>query len=142
MPTPPRPPSDLDPARLAETRGEFQAAREFYERAIRELDQDAPAPAVAALLLQITRTFVASGRHAEAADCLEAVFALPDLGDMDAVFAEGLELRGRLACEAGALDEAERHFMAQRERAAAAGNDWLAALGSEHLASVALVRGA
>ncbi|MCC6317349.1 MAG: diguanylate cyclase [Gemmatimonadaceae bacterium] len=133
-------PHSLDPGRLAEARGEFQAAREYYERAMRELDHDAPPPAVAALLLQIARTFVASGRNAEARDCLEAVFALPDFGDMDAIVAEALELRGRLACEAGALDDAEADFREMGVRAAAAGQGWLVALGSEHLASVALVR--
>ena len=109
---------------------------------MRELDQDAPAPAVAALLLQVARTFVAQGRAAEAADSLEAVFALPDYGDMDEVLAEAHELRGRLRCEAGAIDAAALDFEALQARARAAGNGWLVALGSEHLASLALVRGA
>lgn len=133
--------SPKETGRRAEARGEYHAAREYYERAMQELDQDAPPPAVAALLLQIARTFVATGRLSEATDCIEAVFALPDDGEMDLVLAESHELRGRLLCEAGGLEAAEADFTQQRQRATAANNKWLEALAHEHLASVALIQG-
>lgn len=116
-------------------------ARDYYERALQELDQDAPAAAVGALLLRIARDHAATGGVTAAGDCLEAVLALPDFGEMDAVRAEAYELRGRLACEAGQLDEAAEDFAAMQEHARRASQPTLVALGDEHLASLALVRG-
>jgi diguanylate cyclase (GGDEF)-like protein/putative nucleotidyltransferase with HDIG domain len=122
-------------------RKDSHQARDYYERALQELDQDAPPPAVGALLLRIARDHAAAGGVTAAGDSIEAVLALPDYGDMDAVRAEALELRGRLACEAGRLDDAEHDFLAQQEHARRAGLTPLVALGDEHLASLALVRG-
>ncbi|MGQ0649719.1 MAG: HD domain-containing phosphohydrolase, partial [Gemmatimonadaceae bacterium] len=131
-----------DHGRHAQARGEDQAAREYYEQALRELDQDAPPPAVGALLLQIARSHTASGHLTAAMDCTEAILGLPDFGDMAPVLAEACELRGRLHCEVGNLVEAERDFRTQQQYARAVGNDWLVALGSEHLGSLSLIRGA
>ena len=122
-------------------RKDSHQARDYYERALQELDQDAPPPAVGALLLRIARDHAGAGAVTAAGDCIEAVLALPDFGDMDAVRAEALELRGRLACEAGRLDDAEHDFLAQQEHARRAGLMALVALGDEHLASLSLVRG-
>lgn len=118
-----------------------RTARDYYERALQELDQDAPPPAVGALLIRIARDHAATGGVTAAADCLEAVLALPDFGDMDVVLAEAYELRGRLACEGGRLVDAERDFKALQEHGRRAHKLGLVALGYEHLASLALVRG-
>ncbi|MGQ0767458.1 MAG: HD domain-containing phosphohydrolase [Gemmatimonadota bacterium] len=130
-----------DQGRRAEARGEFHVAREYYERALRELDADAPIPAVGSLLLQIARTHVGTGNTTAAGDCVEAILALPDHGGLDVVLAEALELRGRLACAAGQLDSAESDFHLAREYAEAARYADLVAAADENLAAVCLVRG-
>jgi diguanylate cyclase (GGDEF)-like protein/putative nucleotidyltransferase with HDIG domain len=60
---------------------------------------------------------------------------------MAPVLAEAFELRGRLHCETGNLTEAEQDFLTQQRHARATGPAYLVALGSEHLASLALIRG-
>jgi diguanylate cyclase (GGDEF)-like protein/putative nucleotidyltransferase with HDIG domain len=130
-----------DQGRQAEARGEYQAAREYYERALRELDVDAPLPAVGALLLQIARTHVGAGNTPAAGDCVEAILALPDHTGLEIVLAEAYELRGRLACGVGRLDQAEQDFTAARDLAREANYGVLVAAGEEHLSAVALVRG-
>jgi hypothetical protein len=102
-------------------RTDSHQARDYYERALQELDQDAPPPAVGALLLRIARDHVSAGGVTPAGDCIAAVLALPDFGDMAAVRAEAFELLGRLACEAGRLEDAEQDFLALQEHARRAG---------------------
>lgn len=119
----------------------MSGARELYERAIRELDVDAPLPAVGALLLRIARTHLDDNNWPAVADCLEAVLALPDHDALDAVFAEALELRGRMHCSRGDLVQAEHDFQRAREHATAAGNTRLTATVEEDLAAVEVIRG-
>lgn len=107
---------------------------------MRDLDQDAPPRAVGALLLQIARSHFDAGNRTAASDCLEAVFALPAGDDLHEVLAEAWELRGRIACEVGDLDDAATAFARQQELAGTLGAEWLVALGDEHLASLDIVQ--
>lgn len=119
-----------------------QRARAFYEQAMQDLDQDAPAAAVGALLLQIARTHADNGHTTAASDCLEAIFALPASADTSFVLSEAWEVRGRLACLTGDLDAAADAFRQQQVLAREAGGEWLVALGDEHLATLDVVRSA
>jgi diguanylate cyclase (GGDEF)-like protein/putative nucleotidyltransferase with HDIG domain len=135
MLNPPPPPSSVPPHG-----GQQHRAREFYERAMLDLDQDAPPAAVGALLLQIARSHMEAGQASAAIDCTEAVLGLPVDPDLLPVLAEVHELRGRLFCQTGSLDAAIAEFEALQHDARGSGHDWLVALGEEHLAAVHVVR--
>jgi diguanylate cyclase (GGDEF)-like protein len=116
------------------------ASRRQYERVMRDLDQDAPPQAVGALLLQVAREYFDGGQSTAALDCCEAVLGLSGDDGMSPVLAELYELRGRIRCALGALDEAHEDFLQQQQHAARANLPWLVAVAHEHLASIAIVR--
>ena len=116
------------------------ASRRYYERVMRDLDQDAPPAAVGALLLQAARDYMDSGQATAALDCCEAVLGLANHEGMAPVLAELFELRGRLRCAAGTLDTAREDFLHLQQHAARADMPWLVAVAHEHLAAVAMVR--
>ena len=131
---PPRDPADEGGGHDA------MASRRYYERVMRDLDQDAPPAAVAALLLQTAREYLESGQPTAALDCCEAVLGLANHEGMAPVLAELHELRGRLRCSSGALDVAREEFPLLQQHASRAEMPWLVALGHEHLASIAIVQ--
>jgi len=131
----------LDQGRLAEARGQMQAARDLYERGLHSLTPDVPAWSIAQLLMGVGRTHLEGGNTGAALDCVEAVLALPDESGMEVAVAEALELRGRIRWRDGELESAASEFVESGARAAAAGRPALAALASRRLAALALLRG-
>ena len=131
----------LDQGRLAELRGQEQAARDLYERALHSLAAGTPAWTIARLLLGVGRTHMATRNAGAALDCVEAVLALPQEHGMDVAVAEALELRGRVRWREGMLAAAGEDFTDARQRARLAGRPALAALSATHLGDLALLRG-
>ncbi|MEP7381187.1 MAG: HD domain-containing phosphohydrolase [Gemmatimonadota bacterium] len=131
----------LEQGRLAEARGQVQAARELYERALHSLTVDTPAWSIARLLLGVGRTHLATRNSGAALDCVEAVFALPTEAGMEMGIAEALELRGCIRWLDGQVGDAREDFVEVRRRATESGRPGLAALGASHLADLAILGG-
>jgi len=131
----------LDQGRLAEARGQVQAARELYERGLHSLEPDSSAHLISLLLLGVGRTHLAARNAGAAFDCVEAILALPPEPGMDESTVEALDLRGRLYWSEGDLASAIADFTEVTRRANLAGYHALSALGSAHLSTLAAVEG-
>lgn len=146
MSAPPPPPASLeallDQGRLAEARGQVQAARDLYERGLHSLTPDTPAWTIAGFLLGVGRSHLADRNTGAALDCVEAVMALPDEAGMGVAIAEALELRGRIRWRDGQGGAARDDFKEVRRLASLSGRPALAAVAATHLAEMAVLDGA
>lgn len=131
----------VEQARRAQTRGEYELARELLERALREAPRDTSSDIVFSLLIGIARTSLELGDFAAVLDGIELAFAVADAAHAPIARAEALALRARLHALRGEPNEAERDLAAARPLAEAAGAHVLGASITSAMADLAVARG-
>lgn len=131
----------VDQARRAQTRGEYELARDLLERALREAPRDTSSDIVFSLLIGIARSSLELGDFSAALDGVELALAVADAAHAPASRAEALVLRARLHALRGAPNDAERDLAAARPLAETAGAHVLGASITAAMADLAVARG-
>lgn len=133
--------SFVDQARRAQTRGEYELARDLLERALREAPGDTSSDIVLSLLLGIARSALELGDFGAALDGVELALAVAEVGKAPAARAETLALRARLHALKGSPNEAEQDLALARPLAEQAGAHVLGASIVAAMADLAVARG-
>lgn len=133
--------SFVDQARRAQTRGEYELARDLLERALREAPRDTSSEIVFSLLLGIARSSLELGDFGAALDGVELALAVADAANAPAARAEALALRARLHALKGSPNEAEQDLALARPLAEQAGAHVLGASIVAAMADLAVARG-
>ncbi|HUF30097.1 MAG TPA: tetratricopeptide repeat protein, partial [Gemmatimonadaceae bacterium] len=97
-------------AREAERRGDRNAARQGYERALRTLSPGVPGACAraSALLRWIARTYDADGDAEAALDCLEASLAIAEAAGDEGSRGHALNVKSTVRWRQGDSDDAQR----------------------------------
>jgi putative nucleotidyltransferase with HDIG domain len=128
-------------AQATERQGRRAAARELYEQALRRLREPAHAPAAAALLRWVGRTYSDEADVRAARDCFEASLAVATaVGDQSGI-AHVINLMAITCQQQGELDEAERLYRRALESAELAGESRLVAMIEQNRGTIASIRG-
>ena len=131
-------PTSLESAELSESRGEWNVARETYERLLREGDAELNS---ALVLRRIARCHIEKANFEAAVDCLAVARAAADVVSDRAGIAHADNLMGIAAQQRGDLDAAERHYHRARAEAKLADERRALAMIELNLGTVLNIRG-
>ncbi|HEX6533987.1 MAG TPA: HD domain-containing phosphohydrolase [Gemmatimonadaceae bacterium] len=131
----------IDEADAAEREGRRDVARARYEQALLGIECASCAPAAAALLRAVARTWTDDDDLDAALDCLEAALAISvAVGDV-AGEAHGWNLMAIIRQQRGELDEAERLYLRSLDAATTSRDPRVVLMVRQNLGTIASIRG-
>src|SRR5688572_1007490 len=102
----------LDQAVRAERQGQRALARQLYEQVLWASPETITAERCSAALLGTARTYQSEGQTDAALECLEAAQQVAEINGAVGALGAALNARAVLEWQRGALDEAERLYIA------------------------------